>query len=142
MALARGGLQATYKARLYFKQCPGRFAGGWAKLVVDDDTLPEWKARFSSCGPISLVFCDNCSPCLAVQGKYHEAGLLHLRAIDVWEETVGLDHPILADILHNRAGLLKGQVRELLCCRDEPCDKLRCLCDARFWISTTNRHHR
>ncbi|CAN0517577.1 unnamed protein product, partial [Ectocarpus sp. 12 AP-2014] len=43
------------------------------------------------------------------QGKYEEADPLYLRAIDIGENTLGLDHPALAARLNNRAGLLADQ---------------------------------
>lgn len=45
------------------------------------------------------------------QDKYEEADPLHLRAIEIVEKARGPHHPDLATCLHNRAGLLKTQVR-------------------------------
>ena len=47
----------------------------------------------------------------AFQGMYDEADLLFLRAIEILEKTVGLDHPDLASTLSYRAALLRAQVR-------------------------------
>lgn len=45
-----------------------------------------------------------------LQGKYVEADLLHLRAIDVVERTLDPDHPDIAARLGNRTSLLAKQV--------------------------------
>lgn len=46
----------------------------------------------------------------ATQGKYEDAGLLYLRAIEIGEKTLGPDHPDLAARLNNRASFLAEQV--------------------------------
>lgn len=50
-------------------------------------------------------------PLLAVQGKYAEAELLYELETEIREKALGPDHPIVAAILSNRAGLLKSHVR-------------------------------
>lgn len=46
------------------------------------------------------------------QGKYDEADPLFLRVIEIYEKSLGPDHPHLAVTLNNRAGLLCKQVRQ------------------------------
>lgn len=46
-----------------------------------------------------------------MQGKYAEAELLYELETEIREKAVGPDHPIVAAILNNRAGLLKSHVR-------------------------------
>lgn len=46
-----------------------------------------------------------------VQGKYAEADLLYVRAIDIGERILGPDHRDLAAWLGNRASLLAKQAR-------------------------------
>ncbi|CAM9170764.1 unnamed protein product, partial [Ectocarpus sp. 8 AP-2014] len=46
---------------------------------------------------------------LKLMGKYAEADPLYLRAIEIGENTLGLDHPALATQLNNWAGLLESQ---------------------------------
>lgn len=40
-----------------------------------------------------------------------EAESLYTRCIEIVEKTLGSDHPLMGTMLHNLAGLLKGQVR-------------------------------
>lgn len=47
---------------------------------------------------------------LCVQGKYEEADIFFLDAIEISTATLGPDHPSLATTLNNRACLLKDQV--------------------------------
>ena len=44
------------------------------------------------------------------QGKYDEAKPLYERAIAIGEKTLGPDHPNVATLLNNLAGLLSSQV--------------------------------
>ena len=48
---------------------------------------------------------------LLSQGKYAEADPLYKRTQEIWEKSLGRDHPNVATILNNRARLLKSQVR-------------------------------
>ncbi|CAN0571899.1 unnamed protein product, partial [Ectocarpus sp. 12 AP-2014] len=40
-------------------------------------------------------------------GKYPEAELLYERATEVWEKTLGSEHPSVATVLNSRALLLE-----------------------------------
>ena len=43
-----------------------------------------------------------------IQGKYAEAEPLYARAIEIWEKALGPEHPNVATVLNNRAGLLRN----------------------------------
>lgn len=45
------------------------------------------------------------------QGLYKEADELYLRCIDIGEKSLGRDHPFMATMINNRAGVLVDQVR-------------------------------
>ena len=47
---------------------------------------------------------------LGSQGKYGEADLLYLRAIEIREKALGPDHPTVATSLNDRANVLHAQV--------------------------------
>lgn len=47
------------------------------------------------------------------QGKFEEADALLLRAIGIREDALGPDHPNVAVLLSNRAGVLQAQVIDL-----------------------------
>lgn len=47
---------------------------------------------------------------LALQGKYDEAEALYKRSQAIREEVLGPKHPDVAEVLNNRATLLKNQV--------------------------------
>ena len=51
------------------------------------------------------------NPLLAMQGKYPEAASLYERSQTIRENMLGPEHPDFAQSLHNRAVLLKKQVR-------------------------------
>ena len=50
-------------------------------------------------------------PFLLAQGKYEQAEPLYERSQAICEKALGPDHPDVAMVLNNRAGLLKSQVR-------------------------------
>lgn len=58
------------------------------------------------CSIISSWWTADNTPLLAAQGKYSEADLLYLRAIEIGEKALGPDHPDLATWLSNRALVL------------------------------------
>lgn len=45
------------------------------------------------------------------QGKYEEAEPIYDRVISILALSVGDQHPHYASVLHNKAGMLRGQVR-------------------------------
>lgn len=50
---------------------------------------------------------------LSFQGKHAEAGPLHERSQAIWEKALGPGHPDVANVLNNRAELLRIQVRDM-----------------------------
>ena len=54
------------------------------------------------------------NPLLLSQGKYAEAEPLYERSQAIQEEALGPEHPAVAAVLSNRAGLLKSQVRAVI----------------------------
>lgn len=72
------------------------------------------------------------------QGKSQEADSLYVRAINVFEKTIGVDHPVLAETLHNRAMSLNTQVRERG--RKERCVEPNDLREFRLQSFRTCRH--
>ena len=77
---------------------------------------------------VSFVLFDTHPSHRAIQGKYQEADPLYLRSIGIFEQTLGPDHPVLAETLHNRAELMKAQVRG--CCISELRAEPKCPCRA------------
>ena len=61
----------------------------------------------SKCDPDAL------SP--VFQEKYEEAEPLYKRTQEIFEKSLGRDHPNVAAILNNRAALLSAQVRVTQC---------------------------
>lgn len=57
------------------------------------------------------------STLLLIQGKYEEADLLYLRAIEIGEKALVSDHPDLGTWLNNRAESLRAQVRAVISIR-------------------------
>ncbi|CAN0442982.1 unnamed protein product, partial [Scytosiphon promiscuus] len=58
---------------------------------------------------------DNAPRChfpLTPQGNYTDAEPLYARAIKIWEKVHGLEHPLVATGLNNRALLLKTQGKD------------------------------
>lgn len=49
-------------------------------------------------------------PLLGMQGKYEKAESLYDRSLAIREKTLGPDHPAVATVLNNQAGLLNKQV--------------------------------
>lgn len=47
---------------------------------------------------------------LEFQGKYAEAKPLFARTMEIWEKTLGPEHPQVVAAFNNRAGLLQAQV--------------------------------
>lgn len=45
------------------------------------------------------------------QGKFDEADDLFARAMEIWEQAVGSEHPMVATLLNDRACLLFKKVR-------------------------------
>ena len=54
---------------------------------------------------------DPATPSTVFQGKYDEAEPLYERSQAIREKVLGPEHPDVATSLHDRAGLLKAQVR-------------------------------
>ena len=54
---------------------------------------------------------DPATPSTVFQGRYDEAGPLYERSQAIREKVLDPGHPDVATSLHNRAGLLKAQVR-------------------------------
>lgn len=51
-----------------------------------------------------------CALFFVFKGKFPEADRLFQRAIEIYEEGLGSNHPALATALNNRAAVLKAQV--------------------------------
>lgn len=61
-----------------------------------------------------VMVCHALAPTLLVlQGKLLEAEPLYKRTQEIYEKSVGLDHPNIATVLNNRASLLYEQVRAI-----------------------------